>query len=107
MFSWRYVLRHLDLVIVLGVHEMKAVSILIEICEIAFLDGRLLDLIGGLVALGDLYPVADSTHFDLADRGALAGMDVFGADDNVKLAILLDDVPLANRTGDDSQSCFS
>src|SRR5262249_37099493 len=42
----------------------------------------------------------------LADRGSLAGMDVFSAEDNVELAVLLNDVALADRTGDDSQGFF-
>src|SRR5262249_53271644 len=100
------VLGDLDLVIGLGVHEVKAVAILIEVVEIAVLDGGLLDLIGGLVALGHLHAVADAAHLDLADRGSLAGMDVFGAEDDVELAILLNDVALADRTGDDSQGFF-
>src|SRR6516165_290924 len=86
---------------------MKAVSILIKVGEIAFFNRRFFDLIGSLVALRDLYPVTDSTHFDLADRRSLAGVDVFGADNDIELAILLDDVALANRTGDDSQSLLS
>src|SRR5215467_12093124 len=98
------ILGDLDLVVGLGVHEVEAVAIFIEIGEIALLDGRLLDLVSGLIALGDLYPVADSTHFDLADGRSLAGMDVLGADDDIKLAVLIDDVALANRTCDDSQS---
>src|SRR6202022_4108921 len=60
----------------------------------------------GLVALRNLHPVADSAHFDLADRGSLAGVDVLGGQNYIKLAVLLDDVALANRTGDDFQSCF-
>src|SRR5437588_5236972 len=85
---------------------MEAVGILIEIVVVVILDRRLLDLVGGLVALRNLYPVADPAHFDLADRGSLAGMDVFGSQNDVELAVLLDDVALANRTGDDFQSCF-
>jgi len=34
-------------------------------------------------------------------------MDVLGGQNHVKLAVLLDDVALANRTGDDSQSGLS
>ena len=98
---------HLDLVVGLVVHEVEAVGVLVEVVEIVVLDGRLLDLVGGLVALRNLYPVADSAHFDLADRSSLAGMDVLGGQNHVKLAVLLDDVALANRTGDDFQSCFS
>src|SRR5947209_9272740 len=101
------VLRYLHLVVGLGVHEMEAVGIFVEVIEIVVLDGRLLDLVGGLVAFRDLYPVADPAHFDLADRGSLARMDVLRGANDVKLAVLLDDVALANRTGDDFQSCFS
>src|SRR5262249_3529807 len=36
----------------------------------------------------------------------LAGMDVFGAEDDVELAVLLDDVALADGAGDDSQGFF-
>jgi hypothetical protein len=86
---------------------VKAVGIFVEIVEVVVLDGRLLHLVRGLVALGNLYPVADSAHFDLADRCSLAGVDVLGGQNHIKLAVLLNDVALANRTGDDFQSCFS
>ena len=46
-------------------------------------DEGALDLIGGLVAFGHLGAVADSAHFDLADRGSLAGMDVLGAQNDI------------------------
>src|ERR1700682_3445910 len=85
---------------------MEAVGVLIEIVEVVILDRRLLDLVSGLVALRNLHAVADAAHFDLADRGSLAGMNVLGGQNHIKLAVLLDDVALANRTGDDFQSCF-
>ena len=87
--------------------KWKPSAVLIEVVEVVILDGRLFHLVRGLVALGNLYPVADSPHFDLADRCSLAGVDVLGGQNHVKLAVLLDDVALANRTGDDFQSCFS
>src|SRR6202012_4088716 len=86
--------------------EVEAVGVLVEVVEVLVLDRRLLDLVGGLVALRNLHAVADSAHFDLAHRRSLAGMDIFRGQNHVKLAVLLDDVALANRTGDDSQSCF-
>src|SRR5258706_2425565 len=101
------VLGHLDLIVGVGVHEVEAVGVFIEIVEVVILNGRVLDLVGGLVALGNFYAVANSAHFDLADRCSLAGVDVLGGENHVKLAVLLDDVALANRTGDDFQSCFS
>jgi hypothetical protein len=85
---------------------MKAVGILVEIVEVVVLNGRLLDLIRRLVALGNLYSVADTAHFDLADGRPLAGMDVLGGQNHIKLSVLLDDVALANRTGDYFQSVF-
>src|SRR6266481_6969417 len=85
---------------------MEAVGVLIEVVEVLILDRCLLDLVGGLVASRNLHAVADPAHFDLADRGSLAGVDVFGGQNHIKLAVLLDDVALANRTGDDFQSCF-
>src|SRR5690349_1698143 len=87
-------------------HEVEAVAVLVEVIEVAVFDGGLLDLVGGLVALGHLHAIADTAHFDLADRGSLAGMDVFGAEDDIEPAVLLDDVALADRTGDDSQGFF-
>src|SRR5260370_114281 len=95
-----------ELIVGVGIHEVEAVGVFIEIVEVVILDGRLLDLVGGLVALGNFYAVANSAHFDLADRCSLAGVDVLGGENHVKLAVLLDHVALANRTGDDFQSCF-
>src|SRR6202021_3919360 len=89
---------HLDLIVVVIVHEVEAVGVLVKVIEILILDRGLLDLVRGLVALGNLYAVADSAHFDLADRSSLAGMDVLGGQNHVKLAVLLNDVALANRT---------
>ena len=95
-----------NLVVGFSVHEVKAIGIFVQIVEVVILDGRLLNLIGGLVAFGNLYAVADAAHFDLADRRALAGMDILGGQNDVKFAVLFNDVALANRTGDYFQSCF-
>ncbi len=90
MFSCRYgacdadhVLGDQELVVVLVVHEVETVTIFIEVVEIAVLDERAFDLIGGLVASGDLYAVADPAHFDLADRSSLAGVDVLRRQDDI------------------------
>ena len=40
------------------------------------------------------------------DRGALAGMDVLGGQDDIELAVLFDDVALAKRTGDDFHELY-
>jgi hypothetical protein len=85
---------------------MKAIGIFVKIVEVVILDRGFLDLIGGLVAFGNLYAVADSAHLDLANGRPLAGMDVLSGQNHIKLSILLDDVALANRTGDYFQGCF-
>src|SRR4051794_13633963 len=101
-----HIFRNPHLVVVLRVHEVKAIGIFVQIVEVVILDGRFLNLIGGLVAFGNLHAVADAAHFDLADRCALAGMDILGGQHDVKFAVLFNDVALANRTGDYFQSCF-
>src|SRR5260370_1064382 len=101
------VLGQLDLIVGVGIDEVEVVGVFIEIVEVVIVNGRLRDLVGGLVALGNFYAVANSAHFDLADRCSLAGVDVLGGENHVKLAVLLDDLALANRTGDDFQSCLS
>ena len=85
---------------------MRAIAVLIEEGVFALLDDGALDLFGGLVALGDLHAVGDPAHFDLGDWRALAGMDVLRGQNDVKLSVELDDVALADRTGDDFHGIF-
>ena len=73
---------------------------------LAVLDEGALDLLGGPVALGDLHPVGDPAHVELGHRRALAGMDVLGRQDDVELAVDVDDVALAERAGDDLHVVF-
>ena len=68
---------------------------------LALLDIGALDLFGGAPALRDLHAVGDAAHVELGHRRALAGMDVLGGEDDVELAVLVDDLALAQRTGDD------
>ena len=68
---------------------------------LAILDEGALDLLGGAVALGDLHPVGDAAHVELGDRGALAGVDVLGGENDIELAVEVDDVAFAERRGDD------
>jgi hypothetical protein len=60
-----------------------------------------LDLFGGLVTLCGLHAVAEAAHIDLGCRGALAGVEIFGAEDDVELTLDFDDIAFAKRTGDD------
>ena len=91
----------MDLVESLRVHEHVLIAVLIEIVEGAFVDERLFQRVGGLVALVDLHAVGDAAHLELGHRRALAGMDVLGGQHDVELAVLLDDVALADIAGDD------
>ena len=79
---------------------MEAVAVLVEELEVAVLDIGAFDLLGGLVALRHLYAVADPAHVHLGGGGALARMKAFGIEDDIELAVDLDDIALAERTGD-------
>ena len=65
------------------------------------------DLLGRLEALRHLHAVADAAHVDLRGRGPLAGMEAFGVEDGVELAVEFDDIALAERAGDDFHGEFS
>ena len=95
------VLRHRDLVEIFHVHEMEAVAIAVEELVFPVLDVGALDLLGGPVALRGLHAVADAAHVDLRGRRALAGMEVFGAQDDVELVVDLENVAFADGAGDD------
>ncbi len=74
---------------------MKAFAVAVEEGVLALLDIGALDLLGGAVALRDLHPVGDAAHVELRHRRALAGVDVFGKEDHIELAVLIDDVAFA------------
>src|SRR6185437_12833102 len=80
----------------LRVHEDVVIAVLIEEVLRALLDERLLQGVGGLVALVDLHAVRDAPHFELRHRRALAGMDVLRGQNDIKLAVLLHDMPFAD-----------
>src|SRR5256885_13761578 len=86
---------------------MEAVRILEDVLVLAILDKGALDLLGGLVALRDLYAIADPAHVDLGGRGALARMEAFGGQNHVELAVHFHDIALAERAGDDFHECGS
>ncbi len=94
--------RHLDLLVILVVHEVEAVAVRIEEVVLLVLDEGALDLLGGLEAVGHLDAVGEAAHVDLRRRRALAGKEALGGQDDAEMAVLaLDDVALANRAGDD------
>jgi hypothetical protein len=83
------------LVVGLGVHEVEPFSIGIEKVVRALVDEGALDLLGGAIAFGDLHPIGDAAHVQLGHRGALAGVDVFDVEDDIELAVDIDDRALA------------
>ena len=93
--------RHLHLVVGFLVHEVEAVGILVEKAELVVLDMGALDLVGGLVALRGLHAVGNPAHIDLGGGGAFAGMKVFRGEDDIELAVDVDDIALAELAGDD------
>jgi hypothetical protein len=86
---------------------VEALAVLIEELVLAILHEGPLDLVGGLVALGGFDAVADPAHVHLGGRGALAGVEALGIEDDVELAVDFDDIALAERTGDDLHGCSS
>jgi hypothetical protein len=89
------VVRDHDLVVGLRVHEVGALAVLVEEGVLPVLHEGALDLLGGAVALRHLHAVRDAAHVELGHRGALAGVDVLGRQDDVEPAVDIDDVALA------------
>src|SRR5262249_12818826 len=94
------------LVVMLRSHEMEAVAVLVKVLKLAVLHVGAFHLLGRLVALRHLYAVADPAHVDLGGRGTLAGVEAFGVEDDVELAVEFDDIALAERAGDDFHGEF-
>jgi len=79
-----------------------ALGVVVEVVVGALVDVGLLDHFDRAPAGGNLHAVGDAAHIDLGHRVALAGVDVFGDQHDVELAVVvLDDVALAQRRGDD------
>ncbi len=94
------VARH-QLLVVLGVHEVVLVTVLVQEGVLALVHGGALDHFGRAVTLRHLHSVGDAAHVELGHRRALAGVDVFGAEHDVELAVHVEDGALAQGTGDD------
>ena len=90
-----------DLVEGFPIHEVEAVAVLVEVGIFHVLDMGALDLVGGLVAHLGLHAVGNPAHIDLRGGGALAGMKIFRVKDDIELAVEIDDIAFAERTGDD------
>ena len=80
---------------------MEAIAILIEVTEVVIFDVRALDLVGGLVTLRGLHAVGNPAHIHLRGRGALAGVKILSGEDDIELAVNVDDIALAERRSDD------
>ena len=86
---------------------MEAFAIVVEERVFAILDDGALDLLDGLVALRNLHAVADPAHVDLGGRRALAGMEALGGQNDVELAVDIENIALADRAGDNLHRCYS
>src|SRR5262249_14718173 len=87
------ILRKLDLLVGIGVHEDELVPLPIEELEILALDMRLLDFCVAAEALVELAPVKNVLQFHLVVGGALAGLDRHGLDRHPQRTIVLDHEP--------------
>jgi hypothetical protein len=96
-----------DLLVGLGLHEVVPLAVRVEVLVAAVIDFGLFDHFDRAPAEGHLHAVRDAAHIDLGHRVALAGVDVLRREDHVELAVLvLDDVALAQRRGDDLDHYF-
>jgi hypothetical protein len=77
----------------------KLVPVLVQEGVLALIHRGALDHLGGAVTFRHLHPVGDAPHVQLGHRRALAGVDVFGVQHNVELAVHVDDGALAQGTG--------
>ena len=90
----------MQLVESLRLHEHILFAILVQILEVLVLHEGLFDAVGGAQAFYRLHAIADAAHFQMGDGRALAGMDVLGIDDQIELAVLLQDIAFAHGAGD-------
>ena len=60
-----------------------------------------LNLVGRFVSLRGLHAIGNPAHIDLGSRGPLAGMEVFGGENDIKLSVDVDDIALAELASDD------
>ncbi len=94
--------RHAHLIVGVGVHEVEAVTVLKQVIVVVVLDKGALDLFGGLVTIGGLHAVGNAAHVDLCRRRALAGVEAFGGQHDIELAVLsLENIAFADGAGDD------
>ena len=87
----------LDLVECFLIHEMEAVTILVEIAEFVVFNVGALDLVRCLVTLGGLHAIRNPAHIDLGRRRALAWMKIFCGKNDIKFAVDVHDIALAER----------
>jgi hypothetical protein len=90
-----------QLVVAFRIHEVIALAVLVQEGVVALVDEGALDLLGRAVAFRHLHPVRNAAHVQLGDRRTLAGVDVFGVEDHVELAVHIDDGTLPQRAGGD------
>ena len=95
-----------DLLVVGGLHEVVALAVIVEELVLALVDVGLLDHFDGAPAADHLHAVRHAAHVDVGHRVALAGVDVLGGENDVQVAVLLDDVAFAQRRGDDLDHYF-
>ncbi|MNL49067.1 hypothetical protein D3C87_1719720 [compost metagenome] len=80
---------------------MEAFAIFIKELMVDVFDEGALDLFRRTPALRHLHAIDDAAHVDLGNRRALAGVEVFSGENDIELAVDIDDVALADGRGDD------
>src|SRR3954469_3226831 len=91
--------RHVDLVVVRGVHEDEVVAVAVQVLEVAAVDVLDVDLRAGVVRLVDDLPGHDVLQLGADERAALARLDVLELDDVPELAVDVEHDAVADVSG--------
>src|SRR6478736_10356188 len=84
-------LRHVELVVGVGVHEDEVRAVLVQVLHRALVDVARLDLDAGVEGLVDDLARQDVLELGAHERGALARLDVLELDDGPQLALEVED----------------
>ena len=81
----------MQLLVVLGVHEVVVVAVGVEKLHLHFVDGDLLDGIAGAEAVLEHGAGAQIAQLGLDERPQVAGGAMLDAEDRVQIVVVLDD----------------
>ncbi len=85
-----------DLIVVFRVHEVEAFAVFVEELEVQVFDESALNLFRRAPALRNLDAIDDAAHVDLRHRRALAGVEILRGENDIELAVHVENIALAD-----------